>query len=180
MSRVTEQPADATTVALEEVRAFLRIGNGDEDALLSAMIRTATDCAERFIGSPTIIRHIGEVLPTTGVWTALSVSPVASISMVEGLPADGAAHPLPVSDYAIDIDASSRGWVRVIRAGAAGRIRVRYLAGLGNNWNAVPEPIRHGIVRLAAHLFTTNDGDGTMPPAVVAALWRPYRRMRLT
>ena len=45
--------------------------------------------------------------------------------------------------------------------------------------NDVPEPIRQGVLRLVAHLFTTRDGSDGEPPAAVTALWRPYRRMKL-
>lgn len=40
------------------------------------------------------------------------------------------------------------------------------------------EPLRQGIVRLVAHMHLHRDGDQS-PPAAVAALWRPWRRMRL-
>ena len=44
------------------------------------------------------------------------------------------------------------------------------------DWAAVPAPVAHGMVVLAAHLFE-NRGRGDAPPAAVAALWRPYRRL---
>lgn len=47
-------------------------------------------------------------------------------------------------------------------------------AGVG--WQAIPAPVAHGMVVLAAHLFE-NRGRDEEPPAAVAALWRPYRRM---
>lgn len=51
---------------------------------------------------------------------------------------------------------------------------------LSPDWNAVPEPLRQGIVRLVAHLFSHRDAaDAGPPPTAVAALWRPYRQMRL-
>ena len=50
---------------------------------------------------------------------------------------------------------------------------------MADDENGVPEPIRQGVLRLVAHLFTVRDGDGGEPPAAVTALWRPYRRMRL-
>ena len=56
---------------------------------------------------------------------------------------------------------------------------VRGQAGLATEPNGVPEPLRQGILRLVAHLFTTRDGSGGEPPAAVGALWRPYRKMRL-
>jgi hypothetical protein len=44
------------------------------------------------------------------------------------------------------------------------------------DWAAVPAPVAHGMVVLAAHLFE-NRGRDDAPPAAVAALWRPYRRL---
>lgn len=48
------------------------------------------------------------------------------------------------------------------------------------DWAAVPPSLTEGIIRFAAHLYRTRDesGDPT-PPAAVAALWRPYRALRL-
>ena len=80
-------------------------------------------------------------------------------------------------NHAIDIDASGDGWVRM-SSGPTATIRVRYQAGMAANWNGVPEPLRQGIVRLVAHMHLHRDGDQS-PPAAVAALWRPWRRMRL-
>ena len=64
-------------------------------------------------------------------------------------------------------------------ARAAKRVRVGGSAGMAENENAVPEPIRQGVLRLVAHLFTARDGEGGDPPAAVTALWRPYRRLRM-
>ena len=41
-------------------------------------------------------------------------------------------------------------------------------------------PYRPRLLRLVAHLFASRDEDGGEPPAAVTALWRPYRRMRLS
>jgi len=41
-----------------------------------------------------------------------------------------------------------------------------------------PAPVVQGVVRLAAHLYAHRD-DEAGPPAAVAALWRPYRQLRL-
>jgi hypothetical protein len=45
----------------------------------------------------------------------------------------------------------------------------------------LPEGIRQGALRLAAHQYRERDVDAPqpVPPAAVAALWRPWRRMRL-
>ena len=54
-------------------------------------------------------------------------------------------------------------------------------AGLAADWTVLPEPLRHGMVRLAAHQHRERESSGaaSVPPAAVAALWRPWRRLRL-
>ena len=65
-------------------------------------------------------------------------------------------------------------------AGGAKRLRVSYRAGMAADPNGVPEALRHGIVRLAAHIICDAAGPGDAgPPAAVTALWRPWRRLRL-
>lgn len=52
--------------------------------------------------------------------------------------------------------------------------------GFADDWNGIPEPLRQGIIRLVAHLYTHRDAaDAGPPPTAVAALWRPWRRLRM-
>ncbi len=175
-------PADATPVSLEEAKAHLRIETSEDDAIIAGYIRAATLIAEGFIGHPLIQQDIRDILPASvqggGQWQRLAQAPVAAIVQVEGIPAEGSIFALPVTDYAIDIDAGGTGWVRVMNKGAAGRIRISYRAGIAANANAVPDAIRIGLLHMIAHLFASRDVVAD-PPAAIVALWRPYRRLRL-
>ncbi|MBC7987879.1 MAG: phage head-tail connector protein [Sphingomonadaceae bacterium] len=176
-----EEAAAVTPVALDEVKAYLRLEAGDEDALLVGLIHSATGLCERFVGRALIAREAEEVVPASSAWRRLTVTPVVSVGAVEAIGQDGAGEALAVEHYAIDIDANGDGWVRVTTPDDFARVRVTYVAGMGSDWNAVPEALRQGIVRLTTHLFTHRDGaEDTGPPAAVAALWRPWRRMRLS
>lgn len=173
-------PAPLLAPARDEAKAYLRIDHADEDALIDRLIADAMVLAEAFTAQQLLQRAVVETLSAGSGWQRLSSAPVRSITGVEGLPADGAAFPLPVDSYAIDIDAHGQGWVRVTNPGAAGRIRVTLGAGLASDWSGLPEPVRLGILRLTAHLYTHRDSaDDVGPPAAVAALLRPWRRMRL-
>lgn len=53
-------------------------------------------------------------------------------------------------------------------------------AVLGDDWAELPPGLNEGIIRFAAHLYRERDGAiSREPPAAVAALWRPWRELRL-
>jgi uncharacterized phiE125 gp8 family phage protein len=166
----------ALPVSIGEAQAFARIETGEEEALLAGLIRSASGLCEAFTGTVLMARGFEEVLPAGGAWQRLSVTPVRAIEAVERVAAGGSAVALLPGEFEIDIDSRGDGWVRVP---GDGRVRVSGQAGMASDSNGVPEPLRQGILRLAAHLHSNRDGEGGEPPAAVTALWRPYRRMRL-
>lgn len=177
MATVATPPAPS--IPLEALKAHLRIVGSDEDALLAAAMRSASSLCEEFTRLALIEREVVEILPAQPCWTRLAQAPVRAIASVSALSPSGVVEALPAGDHAIDIDAAGDGWVRVIRS-ATGRVQVVHRAGQAADWNGVPEPLRQGIIRMAAHLYTHRDGeDGRGPPAAVTALWLPYRRLRL-
>ncbi|HEY1146527.1 MAG TPA: hypothetical protein VGE84_09330 [Allosphingosinicella sp.] len=134
---------------------------------------------EQFTRQILIARGFDETLPASAEWQRLAARPVRSIAAVETLATDGTATPVASDAYAIDIDANGDGWVRLLQPGE-GRIRVTYAAAMAADWSDVPEALRQGIIRLAAHFYAHRDAaEDAGPPAVVTALWRPWRRMRL-
>lgn len=180
MLTMAEFASDEIIAARDTVKAYARIEQSAEDSLISGFCRTVLELCEAFCGRVTLAREAVEILPASGEWRRLGAQPVRAIGTVEGLPADGAAFTLSTDAYAIDIDTKGVGWVRVSRPGAAGRVRVTYEAGLTAAWEALPDPIQQGAIRLAVHLYTHRDDSREgAPPAAVAALWRPWRRVKL-
>ncbi|WP_420606235.1 head-tail connector protein [Novosphingopyxis sp.] len=175
---VTTTAPDPGPAALASLKQYLRISVETEDAALGEQLRIAYELCERFLGVTLIVRDIAEVTTAGSGWHVLTHRPVIAIDAVDGLLADGPDIALPVAAYALDIAADGGGRIRIERPGAAGRVRVRYNAGIAGYWDGVPEPLRQGIVRLAAHGYSER-GGAAPPPAAVAALWRPYRRMVL-
>lgn len=168
----TSQTPPIVTIA--EAQAFARIESGEEEALIAGMVRSASALCESFIGQAVIARTFTEAFMASSDWQRLSAIPVRSIDDVGS---DGS--PLPASTYATDIDSSGYGWVRVTDPAISGRIEVTGTAGLALSTNGVPEPIRHGVLRLVAHFYSDRDGAGGEIPAAVSALWRPFRRIRI-
>ena len=167
--------------AVDEAKAYLRIDNDDEDALLASFIATAIRQCEGFTGQILLRRGFVQRLPVSSAWSRLSPTLVVAVTSVTGIPAEGASFLLPVSAYAVDIDGNGDGWVRVTAPGAAARVDVAGTAGMASDWGGVPEALRQGVLRLVSHLHLVRDNpDDRGPPAAVAALWRPWRRMRLS
>lgn len=122
-----------------------------------------------------------EAAEAHGEWCALTTRPVLAITRIDALATSGARTQLLPSEYEIELDADGTGRFRIAGTRAERRFVVRFDAGMAPDWEALPEPLRHGLVRLAAHQHREREGTGAgpLPPASVAALWHPWRRMRL-
>ena len=59
MGAIRVAPASALPVSLAELKAYARISASDEEALLAAMMRSATDLCERFTGRLLIVLLAG-------------------------------------------------------------------------------------------------------------------------
>ncbi len=177
-------PADTPVplaAGIEETRAYLRMGAAVDDAVIAGLLRAATVLCEDFTGLALVARAVVERLPAHSAWQKLALTPVRTIDMVTGLPAEGSGFALATDARETQIDANGDGWVRVTRPGAAGRVEIAYQAGLSDDAGSVPDALRQGIVMLCAHLHRMRDGEGgSAPPAAVTALWRPWRRVRLS
>lgn len=167
-------------VSLAEAQAYLRIETGEEEAIVAGLLRTASEMCEQFTGRVLLARGFTETVAASSEWQRLALTPVRSIDTVEAIGEDGVPVLLGAAAYAVDIDCAGDGWVRVTGPAGYRRLRIGGTAGMAADCNGVPEPLRQGIVRLAAHLFNARDGGGGDPPAAVTALWRPFRRMRLS
>lgn len=181
MKRLIVTPPALPPAALAELKDWLGITTAIDDGPLSALLRAALELCEDFTGRIPLQATCEEVLCVSGEWQRLSTRPVQAIVLVEGIPAEGPRFALASDAYEIDLDADGGGLVRVLNQGTAGRIAVRFIAGIAADWASLPETLRHGAIRLAAHQHRAReqDGPGPVPPAAVAALWRPWRRMRL-
>lgn len=151
------------------------------DTALTLLLRAGMEMCEAFTGIMPIEVECEEVLPGCTSWQALATRPVQAITAVEGIAADGTRFPLTPGAYDIELHADGSGCVLATAPGLTRRFAVRFTAGLAPDWETLPEALRHGILRFAAHQHREREDSGASPapPAAVAALWRPWRRMRL-
>lgn len=161
--------------ALPELKDWLRLESGTDDAALARVLAAALAHAEEFCGQVVLQRAGIESVRAGAEWRRLVATPLVSISSALKLADDGSAVALGLADYAIDRDGSGDAYVRLVQG--SGVVELHLVAGLAASWAGLPDGLRQGVLRLAAHLFIEREADG--PPAIVAALWRPWRRMRL-
>lgn len=177
MAKVDKAPPAA---ALAELRAFLRIEDGVEDALLAGLVRAATETVEAMLGSLLLERDVEERACLQGGRIALAVAPAVRLISAAILAEDG-------SEVAVAPDAVRFGKTRfgdgeigVSGVADGSLVVVRYRAGLADGWNAVPEILRLSVIRAAAHFHAHRDAadDGGLPPAV-ARMLAPWRTRKL-
>lgn len=181
MKRAIIVPAELAGAALDDLKAWLAITTAREDAALTGLLGAALEMCEAFTGTMPLAAECEEVLAASNRWQRLRTQPVQAITQVEALNMAGARSLLDAGDYAIELDGDGGACLRLTNGFAVGRIAVRFAAGIAGEWQALPEGVRHGALRLAAHHYREREGPGAapLPPAAVAALWRPWRRMRL-
>jgi len=181
MKRAIVTPAVLPDSALAELKQWLGITTAHDDALLASLLQAAHDICEAFIGAMPVEADCEEVLAARSGWLALSTRPVQAMTGIEAISQDGVRSALAPDAFKVDLGADGSGRLRLLKRGNATRIAVQFTAGLAPDWDALPESLRHGMIRLAAHQHRERESSGAspLPPAAVAALWQPWRRMRL-
>lgn len=180
MTRAIVVPPQLSAAALDELKAWLGITTSRDDAELTTLLHAALDLCEAFTGTKPLVSACEERFAATADWHKLSANPVQAITAVEAVGDDGTRTALPITDYAIDLDADGAGRVRILRPLETAHVVASYTAGLATEWMLLPVGIRHGLIRFAAHEHRQRDsGSASALPAAVAALWRPWRRVRL-
>jgi uncharacterized phiE125 gp8 family phage protein len=181
MKRAILTPVEPTPAALADLKAWLGIAATRDDAQLADLLRTALETCEAFTGVVPLSVSCEEVLQVRAGWQQLSARPVQSITQLALLDISGARTPLAPNAYDLDLGADGVGSVRLNAPCPRGRLVVTFTAGLAPDWGSLPEGLYHGVMRLAAYQYRERDAatDGPVPPASVAALWRPWRLLRL-
>ena len=168
-----------TPVSLNEARGWLRLGTTIDDAVIAGLVRAATNICEAFIGQWLMVRMGEEVGPLPADRILLGARPVVAVDSVILLSPDGSEQPLGEQAYRVTIARDGSACVAVADSADAVGARIIYRAGMAEGANGVPAASRQGIFRLTLHLHDARDGAGAAPPAAIAALWQPWRRVTL-
>jgi uncharacterized phiE125 gp8 family phage protein len=188
MPAIIAAPPASEPVTLAMAKAHLRIGHGDEDPLIAALIAAARRVAEARTGLCFMAQRwlcLFDGWPEDNVLT-LPVAPVIAVTEAAVFAADGGKTVVAPELYEADLAARPPRLLR--KSGAAWPVPGRALNGIGITVEAgfgaapdtVPEPLRQAILLLVAHWYAHRGDDSAaeLPPGV-AALLAPYRAVRL-
>jgi uncharacterized phiE125 gp8 family phage protein len=190
MSLTRLSPPSPAPVSLAEVRAQCRIDADDEDALLMAYVRAATDWIEEQEGIVLITSSWAYRLPAFPYGYAPSISlplrPLQSVTEIAYTDTNGVAQVLPTVDYTL---VSSKLWPAFGLSWPVTRepsdITITFTAGFGDDHNAAPAPIRQALMLLVTYWFEMRSaaiGEGgpvTHVPFSVRELLQPFRSWAL-
>ncbi|MBL4757488.1 MAG: phage head-tail connector protein [Rhizobiales bacterium] len=176
-------------VSLIEAKAHMNVDFGDDDALITAMIESATalfDGWNGILNRALITQTWEQKFPCFNDAIRLAIDPVQSVTTIKYYDGSNVEQTLSGAVYALfadevggfitlNVDQSWPGIYSRIDA-----VTVTYNAGYGAA-SAVPAPIRQAILMLVGHYYENRETASGMSfeelPFSVAALIKPFRRI---
>jgi len=189
MSSFLLTPPAVEPVALAEMKAFLRVEHGDDDAVIAALIAGARIHVEAQTRRALITqgwRLSFDAWPRDGRITVVP-APLQALIAARVYDADGTASEVDTQNFIPDMGASElafASWALPAPGRRAAGIELDVTVGHGDAAGDVPEALRQAIRLLTAHWYENRglvaaSGQGTPLPATVHALIAPYRVLSL-
>jgi uncharacterized phiE125 gp8 family phage protein len=173
-------------VSLDEMRSYLRLESGEEDALVLSLIKAARHGVEQ--GSKRALmaqkwRLRLQRFPREGQ-VRLPLSPILSLDAARSFDATGAAVLLDLALFHLDESRLSIDPSALPADGFAAGFEADVTAGFGTQASDVPDDLRQAVRMLAAHFYAhradaLHEDRVAHFPAEIAALVAPWRRLRL-
>lgn len=182
---VVISPPAAEPLSLTEAKLHLREPAAADDGLVTALITAARIQVENYVHRALITQTRELKLDCFPSAIELPFPPIASLTSVKYTDLNGAEQTVDSADLDTDT-ASSPGRIQPAYGAnwpstrpGFNAVRVRYVCGYGSAGGDVPEPLRHALRLLLAHLYENREAVviGTISsdlPLGVAALLNPY------
>jgi uncharacterized phiE125 gp8 family phage protein len=191
MSSILLTPPAVEPVTLAEAKAYLRIDNDDDDAVISALIAGARSHVEAQTRRALITqtwRLVRDAWPGDGR-VAVVPSPLRQITAARVYRLDGSTQTLDLQAFVANAAAtpaiiSFLTWSLPVPGRPAAGIEIDVEVGYGDGPADVPEPLRQAIKLLVAHWYENRGLIAVgqtlaVLPATVAALIAPFRVLSL-
>lgn len=167
-----------------ELKAFLRVEHGDDDAVIASLLAAARSQVEALTRRVLLAqswRITRDAWPPGGR-LALRTGPLRALLAARVVDAQGAAQPVDVARFVVDVaDGVIAAPASLPQPGrSAGGIALDVELGYGTQASEVPELLRHAVRTLAAHWYDHRGmaaigGSVAMLPGSVAAMLASFR-----
>lgn len=143
-------------ILLDELKAWLRIEDTLEDAVLAMELRAATEAIETYLGYRLLEREVVERGVLAGGRMRLSAAPAQRLI---GAWTEEDGNEVPLENGRLENDRSAA-CVIFPAAPSRAKVGIRYVAGQTADWNALSTQLRIAVIRVAAHMHASRDGEG--------------------
>ena len=179
--KITTQPANEI-FTLQEVKDYLKVDDSTEDTLITTLLQSARQAAERYLNQALITQTITEKLDRLQLSTIyLSVSPVISVSSFQYADSQNTTQTFNSSNYIVDTFekparlslAYSKTWPTLY--GNINDVTITYTAGYGSDASSVPGQIKQAILLMITDAYDNRQDYVKKLPTASEYLLDQYR-----
>ena len=179
--KITTQPA-TEIFTLQEVKDYLKVDDTTEDTLITTLLQSARQAAERYLNQALITQTITEKLDRLQLSTIyLSVSPVISVSSFQYADSQNTTQTYNSSNYIVDTFekparlsiAYGKTWPTLY--GNINDVTITYTAGYNTEPSGVPMQIRQAILMMIADSYDNREDYVKKLPTASEYLLDQYR-----
>jgi len=179
--KVTTAPATEVWT-LSEVKNYLKVDTSADDTLITTLLQSAREVAERYLNQALITQTITEKLDRLSNPTIyLSVSPVISVSSFQYADSQNTTQTYNASNYIVDTFikparlslAYGKTWPTLY--GNINDVTITYTAGYGSTASSVPMQIRQAILMMIADSYDNREDYVKKLPTASEYLLDQYR-----
>ena len=179
--KVTTAPA-IEVWTLSEVKNYLKVDTSADDTLITTLLQSAREVAERYLNQALITQTITEKLDRLINPTIyLSVSPVISVSSFQYADSQNTTQTYNASNYIVDTFekparlslAYGKTWPTLY--GNINDVTIVYTAGYGSTAASVPMQIRQAILMMIADSYDNREDYVKKLPTASEYLLDQYR-----
>jgi len=170
-------------ITLDEAKLHLKVDSADDNALISALITTARQLAERETKRAFITQTWQMYLDVAPVEIDIPKPPLQSLVAITVIDEEDNETVVDEGLYYTDKSQNSPGRVK-LKTGTAwpahrnfASFIVEFKAGYGDAATDVPEALKQGILQLVAYLYE-NRGAEEIPKGIKMLFW-PFKIVRI-
>lgn len=176
-------PPGTEPISAAEAKLHCRVDSADDDALITALIVSARQCAETETRRALVTQTIDLVLDEFPAWCIHLPRPtIQSVTSITYIDTDGISQTLGASEYQVDAKGEpgrivpSYGKVWPCARRQPNAVTVRYVAGYLNA-AAVPQGIKQWMLLHVGHWYANRDAAGAKlePMPFIGGLLDPFR-----